>query len=206
MEILTQWVTQIIIFLLLASVIDLLIPATTMKKYIRLVVGLILILIFLKPLFFMFNYDVQEALERSFSQLSNEKMETEQVENSMKIQKKDIQASQNAYILKEMAVQFKKLAETPLQEDYQAEIADIKPLFTTEADLSYENLDKVVVYLREAEMGEGAVDAVDNVVIDTNKPVISENEVDVKGIKLLLQDVWEIDNKKLTILWEGGAP
>ncbi|SDQ51391.1 stage III sporulation protein AF [Virgibacillus subterraneus] len=210
MEILTQWVTQIIIFLLLASIVDLLIPATSMKKYIKLVVGLILILIFLKPLFFLFDFNAQQALEKSYSQIMNQQPEGEQVENSIKMQKSEIQESQNAYILEQTVVQLKELAKKPLQEDYQLEISDIEfpqtELFA-ETELTDENFDEVIVYLDESSEGEGEVSAIEDVVINTDKTVANEvNKLDVNGIKLLLQDTWEIDNKKLTILWEGGTP
>lgn len=208
MEILTQWVTQIIIFLLLASIVDLLIPATSMKKYIKLVVGLILILIFLKPLFYLFDFDAQQALERSYSQIMNQQSEGERVENSIKMQKSEIQESQNAYILEQTVVQLKELAKEPLQEDYQVEISDIEFPETersVETELTLENLDEVIVYLTESDKEEGSVSAIDDIVISTDKPVTDDKQVDVNGIKLLLQDTWEIDSKKLTILWEGGT-
>ncbi|MBP1950385.1 stage III sporulation protein AF [Virgibacillus litoralis] len=210
MEILTEWVTQIIIFLLLASIVDLLIPATSMKKYIKLVVGLILILIFLKPLFFLFDFNAQQALEKSYSQIMKQQSEGEQVENSIKMQKSEIQESQNAYILEQTVVQLKELAKKPLQEDYQLAISDIEfpqTELSAENELTDENLDEVIVYLNESPEGEGEVSAIDDVVINTDKTLVNEvNQLDVNGIKLLLQDTWEIDNKKLTILWEGGTP
>ncbi len=208
MEILTQWVTQIIIFLLLASIVDLLIPATSMKKYIKLVVGLILILIFLKPLFYLFDFDAQQALERSYTQILNQQSEGERVENSIKMQKSEILESQNAYILEQTVVQLKELAKNPLQEDYQVEISDIafpQTEHSVETELTIENLDEVIVYIAESDKEEGSVSAVDDIVISADKPVTNDKQVDVNGIKLLLQDIWEIDTKKLTILWEGGT-
>lgn len=206
MEFIIQWVTQIIIFLLVASLIDLLIPATSMKKYIKLVVGLILILIFLKPVFMLFDFNAQDALERSFAQIEGEAMDTEEIENLTKIHKSEIQDSQSAYILEEMAVRLKDLAEAPLQEEYQAAITQIYFNFTTDSKPSYESLEEVIVYLQESGMGEGAVDVVEDVVINTDKPVTNESESDIEGIRQLLQEVWELKDKKLTISWEGGAP
>ncbi|MFB4166436.1 stage III sporulation protein AF [Virgibacillus sp. JSM 102003] len=208
MEILTQWVTQIIIFLLLASIVDLLIPATSMKKYIKLVVGLILILIFLKPLFYLFDFDAQQALERSYSQIMNQQSEGERVENSIKMQKSEIQESQNAYILEQTVVQLKELAKKPLLEDYQLEISNIEfpqTELSAEKELTIENFDEIIVYLNESDEEEGSVSAIDDIVINTDKPNTNDKQVDVNGIKLLLQDTWEIDTKKLTILWGGGT-
>ncbi|WP_164668647.1 stage III sporulation protein AF [Virgibacillus doumboii] len=205
MEFVIQWVTQIIIFLLLASVVDLLIPATAMKKYVKLVVGLILILIFLKPVFTLFDTDVQQALETSFSQINNQNSESEQVGNLIKKQKSEIQDSQNAYILEQTVVQLKDLAKTPLKENFQAEISDIKFLFSSESEPSFKNLKEIIVFLQESETGVGSIDTVEDVVVNTDKPFQDESEIDKEGIKQLLQDIWEINNKKLTVKWEGGS-
>lgn len=207
MEILIQWVTQIIIFLLLASIIDLLIPSSAMKKYINLVVGLILILIFLRPVFFLFDINVEQALEASYARLSNGQVETAQVESLMKKQKKEIQASQSAYIEREVEIRLKEVAETPLQQKYQAKISNMDFTFSSETNPTYENLSEVVVYLQESEVEEGVVNDVDEVVINTDKEVKETEEKNVEGIKELLKEVWEIRDKKpkLTILWEGGT-
>ncbi|MFD1038450.1 stage III sporulation protein AF [Virgibacillus byunsanensis] len=206
MDILIQWITQIIIFVLLATIIDLLVPATAMKKYVKLVVGLILILIFLKPLFFLFDFNVQQALEASYEQLNLEQATELNTENLIELQKNEIQASQNAYIEEQMTVQLKDLAKGPLLKEFDAEIADIDYLFITETDLTYEGLEEVIVYLQESENGEGAVSVVDDVVINTDEPQVLEDEQDVEEIKALLENVWEFNNKKLTVLWEGGTP
>lgn len=207
MDALIQWVTQIIIFLLLAAIIDLLVPATSMKKYIKLVVGLILILILLQPVFHLFNINIKNELKSSFLQLSEETSSNESVENLIELQKNEIQGSQDAYILEQMAVQLKDLAEDPLLEEHQAEIRDIQFLFLSEEDYTFENLEEVIVYLREAdeEDEEGAVDVVEDVEINTDDPVVEEEDQDSEEIKALLSEVWELRNKEVTITWEGGT-
>ena len=96
MDILIDWVTQIIIFLLLASVVDLLVPETSVKKYINFTVGLILILIFLKPVFYLFDMDVKSAIEQSINEVEYQQNENSETENLIKTQKKEIQDSQHA--------------------------------------------------------------------------------------------------------------
>ncbi len=189
-------------------IIDLIIPATAMKKYIKLVVGLILILIFLKPVFFLFDMNVEQALETSFSQLTDGKRDTESMENSIEMQKSEIQDTQRAYILEEMAVQLKDLAKPSLAENYQAEIQDINFQFIEEAEppYDYEDLEEVIVYLGQIENEEGAVSIVENIEIDTKDPVMDEDEQDVQEVKKLLEDEWEINAEKLTLVWEGGSP
>lgn len=205
MDILIEWIEQIIVFLLLATIVDLIIPVNAMKKYIKLVIGLILILIFLKPVFFLFDINIQQSLETSFSELSGEVSKEEDMKKSIKMQKREIEDSQDAYILEEMAVQLKDLAYDPLAKDYQAEITNIDFVFSDEEEVTYEDLEEVIVYLREVD-GEGEASVVEDVVINTDEPATNEEEDrDVEGITSLLKNIWELDNKKLTIIWEGGA-
>ncbi|HLR71398.1 MAG TPA: stage III sporulation protein AF, partial [Pseudogracilibacillus sp.] len=87
MDALVNWVTQIIMFILLASIIDLLTPESAMKKYIKLVVGLLLILILMQPIFSLFNHSVESALHKTFTEINN-KTETDQsIENLINLQK-----------------------------------------------------------------------------------------------------------------------
>src|SRR5690625_1390391 len=139
MEILVHWVTQIIVFLIFAAIIDLLIPANKMRRYIQFVVGLVLLLIFLKPVFYIFDIDITQAIESSFKQTIQANEKSKEMEELIKIQKSEIESTQDAYILEEMVVQLKNLAEDPLAEE-QITIADIQFNFgKTEAHRSEEH-------------------------------------------------------------------
>ncbi|GIP61673.1 stage III sporulation protein AF [Virgibacillus pantothenticus] len=199
-----DWVTQIILFILLATIIDLVIPATSMKKYIKLVVGFILILILLKPLFFIFQIDVQRALKTSLSGVLQEINQNDALDKSIETQKNEIEDTQDAYILEQMAVQLKEIAKEPLQDKFQAEITDIQFRFADEREKTYENLDEVIVYVNESKDGEGAVRIVDDVVIDLDSPEQSREDNKLQDIEAMLNDLWEIEQKKLLLQWEGG--
>ena len=204
MDILVNWVTQIIIFVIFAAIIDLLIPANKMKKYIQFVVGLILLLIFLKPAFHIFNIDIKQAIETSFKEniQANEK-----IDNMIKIQKSEIESTQDAYILEEMAVQLEKLAEEPLAEEEQIKVTDIQFNFDQPEDYTFENLKEIIVYLAAVNEGEGVVDDIEEIVIDTEEPKSKPNKLDdinTESIKNILQEVWELDDMKITLVWEEG--
>lgn len=205
MELLIEWITQILIFLLLASVIDLLIPKTTMKKYIHLVLGLILLLIFLKPFFSLFQINFETALEPSIPSLFNTTENEESIENSIEFQKKEIQASQDAYILEQMENHLKSMAHTPLSENYQLEISDIQFNFQEASMLTYEDLEKISVYLKESEAEKGVVSAVDEVVINTEEELEDNVIQHAAEIKSILADLWQFEKEKISIEWEGGT-
>lgn len=207
MDLIINWVSQIIIFILLATIIDLLVPKGGMKKYIKFVIGLILILIFLQPIFHLFNIDIKQAVNSSIFALMEEDSSNTQVENLIDLQKSEIESSASAYILEQMAVQLKDIAQAPLLDNYHAEIQDFQFKFHEGQAYSYEELEEVIVYLEESEAGEGAVNAVEDVVIDTRNQTkkTGDNEVDLQGIETLLRETWELNDKKLTVIWEGGA-
>lgn len=199
---LVDWVTQIIMFVLLAAVIDLLTPQTAMKKYIKLVVGLLLILILLKPIFAIFQLDMEKAVSESVLQVGRE-METDQnIENLIDFQKKEIESTQHAYILEQMAVQLKEIAEVPMEEEFELSISDIDFVFQDE-EMSMESLQEVIVYVEDADKGV-EIDEIEEVVIDTGSNKI-EGEEENEPVQELLQRLWELEEQRITIVKEGGT-
>ncbi|WP_010173532.1 stage III sporulation protein AF [Bacillus coahuilensis] len=63
MNYLIEWITNIIIFILLATVIEMLLPSNQMKKYTKMVIGLLLISIILTPLFKLLSQDFEQMLK-----------------------------------------------------------------------------------------------------------------------------------------------
>ncbi|MRG86553.1 stage III sporulation protein AF [Salinibacillus xinjiangensis] len=195
-----DWVTEIIIFILIAMIVDLILPQSSMQKYIRFAVGMILVLIFLQPLFHIFNTNPSQFLQSQL--LPSTSNESAQLENDIENQKIEIQASQRAYILNQIAVQLKDQAEEELINQYGVTIEDITFNFPTNAEeVSWENIERVSVYLqREDEQGEKNIEEVN---IDLNEEPPSD-ELPVEDIKHDLSSFWEITKDKITIVGEGG--
>lgn|SRR5699024_591407 len=202
MELLMEWVQQIIMIVLVASIIDLLMPSTTMKKYIRLVVGLIFIMIFLKPIFNLFQIDIEHDIEESMADISVEK-EADSSEKNIKMQKREIQAHHDAYILEQMTSQLKDIAKGPL-EKYDVDITDIQYEFSTDEEIQYDNLEELIVYVSPLDHDKGDANTIEEVKIDTDHSDETDDE-EFEYIKQELKDVWELKDKQLTIKWEGGA-
>ena len=55
MSFLTSWISNIIIFILLATVIDMLLPNSSLQKYAKMVIGLLLIAIIITPILSLFQ-------------------------------------------------------------------------------------------------------------------------------------------------------
>jgi len=173
-----------------------------MKKYIKLVIGLILILILLTPIFALFNLNIERVLNQTYSNLFEEDGMMEKVEDSIEMQKSEIELSTEAYILEEMVVQLKSLANDSLIEEHQVEIIEIDFEFYDEQLLSYENLDEIIVYLQTSTEKEGEVQTVEQVIIDTKEKQLAEDDEEIIEH---LRDSWELTEKTISIYWEGGA-
>lgn len=77
MPFLSDWILNIIIFLLLAMVIDMLLPSSTMKKYAKLVIGLLLIGMILSPIYKIMSMDFDLVL-KSLSPTVNENIQMQE--------------------------------------------------------------------------------------------------------------------------------
>ncbi|KGP72926.1 stage III sporulation protein AF [Pontibacillus yanchengensis] len=208
MEFITEWVTQIILFLLLAFITDLILPTSSLRKYIKLVVGLLLILVFLQPVFKLFEVDVNRLFSQEMMNWENQS-EVENMENLIDVKKKEIQASQRAYILEQMAVQLENAAKEELMDEHKVEILNFSFQFSEdEQDLNLEALEQltVVVSDKQREVQQDDVGEVEDIEINfANQPKKEENSNKSNTVKNFLSEVWQIPIDKINIQWEGGV-
>ena len=203
MEFLTEWVTNIILFILLATVIDMLLPNSGLQKYTKMVTGLLLIAIILTPIFKLISKDFETTLASIPSyQAPGEK----NMKNLIDLKKKEIQASQHAYILEEMAVQLKKDVKEELMEQYGLEIAKVDIAINEESDQAFpENLQKVMVLLRQPENGVQTVEAIKQIEINTEKPHPSKGSTEeTEKIASFLSQKWNVTEETVEVSIEGG--
>jgi stage III sporulation protein AF len=203
MEFLTEWVTNIILFILLATVIDMLLPNSGLQKYTKMVTGLLLIAIILTPIFKLISKDFETTLASIPSyQAPGEK----NMKNLIDLKKKEIQASQHAYILEEMAVQLKKDVKEELMEQYGLEIAKVDIAINEESDQAFpENLQKVMVLLRQPENGVKTVEAIKQIEINTEKPLPSKRSTEeTEKIASFLSQKWNVTEETVEVSIEGG--
>ncbi|WP_428909082.1 stage III sporulation protein AF [Niallia sp. Krafla_26] len=206
MEFIKEWVTNIILFVLFATLIDMLLPNSKFQKYTKMVVGLLLISVILTPIFKLLSTDFEESFTAALPQWE-EKKENE-IKNLIDLQKNEIQASHDAYILEQMAVQLKEDAEEELMDQFDVAIADLEVVVDEEDVRPFpENLQKVVIQLNgENEEAETeAVEVVKSVEINTNEPLQEETKFEHNDrIIKLLANKWSIDEEIIELQLEGG--
>ncbi|WP_162880727.1 stage III sporulation protein AF [Paraliobacillus sediminis] len=205
MSSLKDWITQIIVFLLLVMIIEMLIPQTKMKKYVHTVLSLLFLLLFLQPLFQFLNMDIKEATEQAMMEFEGS-MDENTLENEIELKKNEIQASQDAYVVEEILVQMKKQVEEELNNTYGVTISDISFQFDPENNHDIENLKEVTVFLLEdSSLNQGEVEEI--VIGEPEDTVVSNDTSETKRdeIKTFLNEVWELEEETLVLVWEGGT-
>jgi stage III sporulation protein AF len=201
-QFLTEWVTNIIIFVLLATVIDMLLPNTNLQKYTKIVTGLLLIAIILTPVLKLISKDFETALQ---SIPIFEGTEEKNMENLIELKKKEIQASQRAYILETMAVQLKEGTEEELMNQYGLEVANIDITLDETTKQSFpDNLQKVIVQLKQSEEEANVVAVIKPVEINTNQPSQTKRlTAQSEEITSLLAERWNVSEGAIEVLIEG---
>jgi len=204
MDFLKEWVTNIILFILLATVIDMLLPNSSMQKYTKMVTGLLLIAIILTPIFKLIsgNFETVLAQVPSIGAPQGNNMK-----NSIDLQKKEIQASQHAYIVDEMAVQLKKDVEKELMDQYGLEIEKIDIATNEKSDQAFpDNLQKVTVLLKHPDSSVKTVETIKQVDISTEKPLPSKGTAEnTAKVAEFLSQKWNVTEKTLQVIIEGGS-
>jgi stage III sporulation protein AF len=200
LQALTAWITNIVLFILLATIINLLLPNSSFQKYTKLVVGLLLMLIIITP---VFKVDVNQMLKSlSLSSIRSD----QQVENSIENQKKEIQASQRAYILEQMAVQMEADVKEELMDQYGVAIDRIhietkKPNDEPTAD----NIKSISVAVSEKASNDSeVVSAVKVISIDTSTPIETNKPTESKKVSNYLAAKWDVKQGQVVVNMEEG--
>ena len=168
------------------------------------VVSLLLIVIILTPVLNVFSYDVNNVISSLNLTHKNER----EVKNLIESKKNEIQASQRAYILEQMAVQMKNNVKEELMYEYGYKMTDLELVFDEDQEKLTQNhlkqVNVLLVPIEEEKLSE--ISKVKEVVINISKPVVSKDErkrEEIEKVKLFLSESWELSKQKLMIDMEG---
>ena len=207
MTIITEWVMQIIIFMLIGTIIELLLPNHSMKKYIHLVVGLLLLIILAKPILYLFQVDIVSQFNKFENVLFQSNDHFIETENLLEMQKKEIQAEQDAYIWNEVKLQLMKEANPILEERFSVQIADLAFSLDGPFADNYDNLEQVLVTVkRSTDENNAETEMIEPIIIETDEGKETDRQ-DRNDRKLgeTLEELWGLDRTKIHIMWEGGT-
>lgn len=207
MSMLSDWVIQIIIFIFIGTILELIIPNNSMKRYVHIVVGLILLLILVQPILYIFSINIPATLQEIEKSLFSQDELLLSSEKKLEEQKSEIQVEQDAYIWNEVTSQLIYEANTVLEKEYDGTtVSDIQ--FETDGGeaVELENIEKIIVTLDTTETDKKEVSIVQPVEI--GKSSQQEQQVEsITGNKIrqTLANLWGIEEEKIEYVWEEGA-
>jgi len=211
MNMIVEWVMQIIVFILLGTLVELLLPNNVMKKYVNIVIGLLLLFILAKPILYLFSVDVTSQLERMEQAIFEDEATFEETETLLEKQKKDIQAEQDAYIWNEVKLQLIKEANPTLLEKYSVTIDDISFHLDGSSEDKYDNLETVIVTMQtNGQVDKKKEEKIKPIIIETT-PNVKEKDRKETNTRLnmkiedTLEEIWGLDKGKIHLDWEGGT-
>ncbi|WP_158282147.1 stage III sporulation protein AF [Salipaludibacillus keqinensis] len=211
MGIVSSWITNIILLILFATILELILPNSSTHRYVKLVVGLMLLVAMLQPVLSIFQEDPEELLKQMDS-WGGDSYETEM--NINELEKTDIESESLAYISEQVAVQLRGKAQTVLINEFEKEITDLTVSFLSlhEQD-DLDNLDSIEVIISDASLQRNETDPpeeeihIEPIVIETNTTPGSQEE-NTEGNSLMrsrLSELWEVPEEVIFIREEGGG-
>lgn len=182
MAMIIPWITSLIFLLLLLSLVEWLLPNTSYRPYLSLFLGMVLVLFLIKPLSAIFSIQPDKWIEKEIEQFFHH----ETIEKSYQIQKKEIQASMDAYILEQTRQQMIREVEKELTETFQKEIIAIHFWETNK------NNDGVTVILQDFQ-----IQKIDPIIIGPERE--ATQSYDEKELFAFFQEKWGLAEEQLKI-------
>jgi stage III sporulation protein AF len=209
MSVVTAWITNIILLILFATVLELILPNSKMQRYVKLVVGLMLLMVMLQPLLSVFQADPEELLAE-ISSAAN--VNTSGDSSLLDSKKMDIEEVQLAYISEQMAVQLKEQAADAVREKFEVVMKEvtvnIQDYPENEEELK-NYLTEIVVHLESPgeEVDEQGIDIINIDPVEINKEPLTEpaeaSDRLTREIQAFLGELWSMPEEKIHVLVNG---
>ncbi|MDG5788697.1 stage III sporulation protein AF [Evansella sp. AB-P1] len=205
MSMITAWITNIILLILFASILELLLPNSKMQRYVKLVVGLMLLMVMLQPLLSVFQMDPDEWLN-DLSSWTNEASIGET--RSMETVQIDVEKEYLASISEQMAPQLKNQVADEFEDRFGVVIVDVSLEFTyfQEDEDLLDSLGQVYVIAGNKEEvidGDGSNEVriikIDDIYIKREQLEQSDHENDNEFNEMVnfLSEEWAIPKEKI---------
>jgi len=204
MELLANWITSIIVFILFAVVVDMLLPNSVWKGYVKIVISLILILSIFKPILSLFKVDTEKILS---SVVSNNEIGQNSAAEKINMRKEEIKKLQDESISGQVANQMKDIVVEELLSKYELAIKEIK--VTPNED---QTKTSVLVTVGKVTSSDNqtvqVVQPLKTVSIKVNLPEEKskgkeeQNSQEKKDVLTFFAKRWELEKSNITLNWE----
>lgn len=209
-DLLSEWLKEIILIVLLASFVDLLLPNSSFQKYARMVMGLLIILTIISPIFSIFSEDF--SVNNIIRDIENE-IDTK--ESTVTIGEEAINSEYEEKMVKEVEERMFTELKPLVENNYNAQLKDLNlDAYLVNEKWEITQLDILISeeHLNSAEINETASDvetvqpiAEINIEIaeakenDNKDKKVEENTQLINDIKELVYREWGLDKEKIAV-------
>ncbi|WP_158735187.1 stage III sporulation protein AF [Alteribacillus sp. YIM 98480] len=205
MDWLTSWMSNLIVFLLAAFLLEMLLPASSLQKYARLVLSFILMLIIIEPLLSLTNGQVEDIWDQELANLNFQPIQSASIESNMNNKKNEIEEGQDAYISKQVSNHLREQVEETIKERWGWEIEELQ------TEWEGDDPEEMKVYLSLArfspEENKSDIEPV-NIQVEETEELDDKEEISAieQDIYSYLTQTWEVDEEQIhiTTAKEGG--
>jgi len=211
MALISSWITNILLLILFATILELLLPNSSTQRYVKLVVGLMILVAMLQPVLSIFHEDPETLMEK-MDMWGDESYEDGM--NSIELEKSDIESESLAYISEQVAVQLKGEAQTQLIDEFDKKIIDLIVSFhSLHEQGNNKNLESIEVMVQDASVEDVEKDEnqsdiqIDTIIVESERAA-KVNEGDMEGnnqMKTYLADLWQVPEDIIFIYDKGGG-
>lgn len=202
MSLIAEWIRNLIVFIIFATILDMLLPSSSLGKYVQFVAGLLLFILLITPLFEIFQMPVQQTLEEWIFPVTDH----ENGQSRLEEKKIEIQAQQHAYILEQMAVQLKKQVNPTLKEDFQVEMVSGEFDAAVSSQNTLEEIHHLKVVIQADQQVVRDVSVIESIqvgeVSDTKKKR-QQQEEQMAAIRAFFAEQLNVDAEKIEVTWKG---
>ncbi|MFK3937190.1 stage III sporulation protein AF [Alkalihalobacillus sp. NPDC078783] len=202
---LTGWITGLVLLIMLAIILEMLLPNSSMRGYVKMVISLLILVAMLKPVLSLFTMDSDEWVRNL---QASDPYETNSIESQINLQKSGLEEVRAAYISEQVADQLVEQAEETMRDTYSLEFASVEVLQETgQGGQEDEEAVEIHAVVRESEeqMEEQTTTReIQTVRVDLSKQPNEEETVDLLPVKKYLSESWEIPESKIMLYLEGG--
>ncbi len=210
MEWLSDWVKQIILLVMVATFFDLLLPNHSMERYVKLVMGLLIILAILSPLFQLMNQDfrlskVMFALKEGWT--GREATPFEQIQEDIK----KLEKSQNHLIQQQTEKSMERIMTEQVEKKFAVEVvqAKIQTRLNQHQVPEITEIDLVAKQKTKEELKQVPIRAVEPVSVEINENELESTDSITKEAEKLKKEIinylgeyWQISPSQIQISFE----
>ena len=189
----TDWLENVIAFLLLAAVVDLLMPSNRFQQYAKVVIGLLLLFVMLQPLWKVLSVNIEEQL----SKWADSTITDQQAATAATSKQSSLESSKELFILKESEQQLQALVENDLKQTFDKQIVDINIQVGKWENSLPKSIERIDVYIASFSSNTGE-QYIKEITIDSSNQTEADQKEE-RELASFLSKKWNIPTEQLNI-------